>query len=32
MTIGSAFLGFVLIMIGLLLLVLVLRGFLVRAG
>jgi cytochrome c551/c552/thiosulfate reductase cytochrome b subunit len=32
LTIGSAFLGFVLIMIGLLLLVLVLRGFLVRAG
>jgi cytochrome b subunit of formate dehydrogenase len=32
MTVGSAFLGFVLIMIGLTLLVLVLRGFLVRAG
>jgi cytochrome b subunit of formate dehydrogenase len=31
MTIGSAFLGFVLITIGLILLVLVLRGFLVRA-
>jgi hypothetical protein len=31
MTIGSAFLGFVLIVIGLILLVLVLRGFLVRA-
>ena len=32
MTVGSAFLGFVLITIGLILLVLVLRGFLVRAG
>ncbi|HEU4352068.1 MAG TPA: c-type cytochrome [Burkholderiales bacterium] len=32
MTIGSAFLGFVLITIGLILLLLVLRGFLVRAG